>query len=162
MAGKDCTDVLLQNHYEQLTCTLPAGTGLIVSVVVFTRVGLGETLESTHEMLLGYAQPYVTRVEHVDCLPSNTSGSISFCPRGGGGILTVTGNNFGSTGAVLLIDGELCTDVTHDELSPHDRLTCTLPPGTAALAAIVFIQAGGSVAPITNSSITVRVLISLT
>ena len=152
------------NWYSYFVCILPPGSGAQVPVaaVIPLGTGLSDTISSIPKMLLGYAHPYVTRVEHVDCLPSNTSGSISFCPRGGGGTLTVTGNNFGSTGAVLLIDGELCTDVTHDELSPHDRLTCTLPPGTAALAAIVFIQAGGSVAPISNSSITVRVLISLT
>jgi len=154
--GESCLNVTSYDSYSQLFCNLPPGSGARVSLVASIITGTSDTISSLPIMLLGYADPYITRVAHVDCLPSNTSGSVTSCPRIGGGTLTVIGNNFGSADAVVLIDGELCVDVVHDEQSPHYRLRCTLPAGTAANAAIVFIQAGGSVAIITNSSATVR------
>ena len=156
MAGEECTDVMLHNYYEKLTCTLPTGTGSVVPVIVYTKVALSETLESNPKMLLGYAQPQVTLVAHTECLSSISGGSIYSCPRDGGGTLTIFGTNFGADDALVLIGGELCSNLAHDEDTPHSRVTCTLPLGTAANAEVVFIQSGGAIAPITNSSITVK------
>ena len=161
MDGASCSILTYYSSYSSLVCILPPGSGAQVSIEASIATynmatSTSDTLSSIPKMLLGYANPDITSVMHIYCVATNVSGSITSCPRTGGGTLTVIGNNFGSADAVVLIDGEICTYVVHDEQSPHDRLTCTLPSGTAANSAILFVQAGGSIAITTNSSTTVR------
>ncbi|TMW57407.1 hypothetical protein Poli38472_003332 [Pythium oligandrum] len=48
------------------------------------------------------------------------------CPRAGGQRLTISGKHFGTSDAIVNINGVECTDVVHT--IPESELECTLPP----------------------------------
>jgi hypothetical protein len=59
--------------------------------------------------------------------------------------VTVSGLNFGVSGATVLIGASLCTDTTHNPSTPHRRIVCSIPQGTGADLPIIFLQNGGSI-----------------
>ena len=61
--------------------------------------------------LVNYAPPNITGISHVDCTAdSNDALFLSDCPRVGGGVLTISGTNFG-TNAAVMIGSMMCGNV---------------------------------------------------
>lgn len=157
--GKHCTAVTVIDE-ATVECTLPEGVG--VAGVVAGTVGLplipseedplpGEEREyvpdldalavtgpgawrSPEMFLLTYARPRITAVRGCSDLGTSTVD----CPKEGGTTVTITGTNFGSSGALVLVGEQQCTNVVHVE--PHVRLTCTMPPGSGENRAVRVIN----------------------
>ncbi len=51
------------------------------------------------------------------------------CLREGGDRITITGHNFGLSGARVSVGGRPCIHLTHDV--PETQVSCTAPAGTA-------------------------------
>ncbi len=73
---------------------LPAGTGLEVNVLITVPAG-NTLLQSDPRPWVGYAGPIITHLFHANCT-FHSSGLIN-CPRAGGGLVTITGSNFGQS-----------------------------------------------------------------
>ena len=131
---------------NQLTCNLPAGTGKNVALTVLIRTTVNDVLQSPNEYIISYAAPVITIVTHSNCQPSTSSTlNLVDCPRAGGGKLTITGQNFGSTGVVVLVGSEICGNLVHVPSSNQAEIVqCTLPSGIATNLGLIFIQSGGS------------------
>lgn len=69
--------------------------------------------------------------------------SIENCNRYGGDIITVFGNNFGKSGASIIIGTTNCINTLHSSLTPHSLLTCRLPSGTCTSCPIFVLQNAG-------------------
>ena len=96
--GKACTNVTTVND-SYATCTVPAGTGATVSVLLHN-----EDLVSVPYLKLGYAAPHITVLYHDACTSDpETSLKLKACLREGGGTLTITGQDFGIEGAVAIV-----------------------------------------------------------
>jgi len=131
---------------NQLTCNLPAGTGKNVALTVLIRTTVNDVLQSPNEYIISYAAPVITIVTHSNCQPSTSSTlNLVDCPRAGGGTLTITGQNFGSTGVVVLVGSAICGNLVHVPSSNQVEIVeCTLPSGIATNLGLIFIQSGGS------------------
>ncbi len=110
--------------------TLPPGVGT-------AQVTLREHGCSSAPLTLGYAAPAVTRVE--GC-PEQYGDTTNDCPTGGNIIIYVSGENFGPSGAAILVGGLPCTNVYAPTGDPHHRLACTLGPGTGVDLPVVVIN----------------------
>lgn len=125
----------------RVVLTLPVGTGP-AAVVISTNAG-----QSTARYLITYAQASFTSITGCACsrggpCPAPGAGPID-CLRTGEEI-TITGNNFGVRGAIVLLVGVgNCENVTHDKDTPHNKLTCMLPAGYALHVPIAILQLGG-------------------
>jgi hypothetical protein len=129
-------------RFDQLSCLLPAGTGASVSVTVLIRISMDEVLRSAAVYKIGYAPPVVTGVFHSNCVGQSGSAlALVDCPRAGGGTLTITGQNLGINGAVVLVGSGLCGNLLH--VLASTQVQCTLPPGIATYLGVIFIQSGG-------------------
>ena len=116
-----------------------------MNVRLRTRIDTKLALESASRPLLGYNAPRIASMAHPACVGSGTL-TLTACPRvGQEGRLTLTGSNFGSQGAVVLVGADLCANVVHDE--SHSRVSCVLPNGAALSAPVLLIQSGGAVSP---------------
>ena len=105
-------------------------------------------------IVTGYAGPNISAISHSDCIPeqlddlnentteSTASAVLQECPRYGGGLLTIIGDNLGIEGAVVLIGTGICSALTHN--TPSTLVTCELPPGTGLGLGVTFIQNGGA------------------
>ena len=147
IGGVVCPNAALQSDEITLTCQLPAGTGQNVNVIVRTRIDAKSALESTPRPLLGYNAPRIASMAHPACVGAGTR-TLTACPRAGQGRLSLTGSDFGSKGAVVLVGADLCTNVVHDEA--HTGVSCLLPMGTTLAAPVLLIQSGGAVSPTGN------------
>jgi len=85
-----------------------------------------------------YAKPNITQVE--GCKERED------CKREGGDKVTLVGENFGAGGAQVLLNGEACDSVTHDDSDPHRKLVCVLPKGKGLNRGFSVIQLNGKVA----------------
>ena len=138
VADKACTDPVFANN--ELTCRLPVGSGLVVSIAV-TLVVDDEVLQSASYALIGYAAPSISDIVHADCTV-DTNEALSGCPREGGGTLIIMGSNFASEGAVVIVGSSICGDLIHT--IPSTEIQCTLPSGTTQFAGVNLIQSGGA------------------
>ena len=57
------------------------------------------------------------------------------CLRRGGETITIVGENFAESDAIVLINGVPCTDVIH--LEPNVKIQCTLPPGEGSPSQVI-------------------------
>ena len=149
MFGSTCDNVSHSN-YEYISCDSPSGTGQLVPISVLSRVSDLIVIASEEYMLLGYAGPELTGVFHQHCISDKSNESVSLCPRAGGALLTITGTNFGSNYAMVLVGNHFCNEVVHDAQDPNGQVTCELPLGYSTGEAVLFVQNGGAVAPIRN------------
>jgi hypothetical protein len=139
--GSECF-IVTPIQEGSLVCLLPSGSGLFVDIIVRQKSDADSVLLSTPRKLLSYALPAITQLYHTECVFGSGSSLLFGCPRLGGGLLTLIGNNFGNSGAVVLVGSELCLNVIH--VQDSICVQCILPPGTSISTAVVFIQAGGS------------------
>jgi hypothetical protein len=80
----------------------------------------------------------------------SVAGNVSTidCPRAGQQRITITGRNFGQSGAVALVGSSLCTNVQQPlAQNPHRVLMCTIPAAITRFSIIdlpiLVIQSGG-------------------
>lgn len=119
-----------------LSCTLPRGVGLAIPIVIQVA-----GLTSPVYNLLGYAQPEISRLNHDDCTVSSDLIHLENCPRAGGGLLTITGRNFGFSGAVSIVGSRVCAN----PVQPTSlEIICELPSGQFPGEAVFIIQSGGA------------------
>jgi hypothetical protein len=50
------------------------------------------------------------------------------------------GNNFGASGARVLIGSSTCSNVVHDSLTPHRKITCQTPVGYSESLPVILVQ----------------------
>lgn len=108
MGGKVCS-VISFNH-TVILCSVPSGEGVSLSVAV-TVSG-----QSASSPLFSYDPPSVTSIASSD---TNTAG---------GGLLTVSGTNFGSSGYIV-INGQVCSSSS----LTHTLVICSIPAGAGSL-----------------------------
>eukprot|EP01105_Mastigella_eilhardi_P017200 TRINITY_DN3957_c0_g1_i2.p1 TRINITY_DN3957_c0_g1~~TRINITY_DN3957_c0_g1_i2.p1 ORF type:complete len:1904 (-),score=337.21 TRINITY_DN3957_c0_g1_i2:1008-6683(-) len=110
IGGSKCTDVKLFSD-ENLTCTVPAGSG---SVTLTIQVD-GQRSNSSY--LFTYQSPYIIE-------------SSTYTTPTSGGQVTIYGTNFGpsSTQVYVTVAGEQCTGPAHT----HTSITCLAPAGYGA------------------------------
>ncbi len=118
VGGAACP-VMAQTH-TQVECMLPPGTGLANTV----RLGLAGQLSGSKTF--DYAAPSLTAL-------SPTTGPIT-----GGVTLTLTGADFGASGASVTVGGTVCP-VTQQS---HEELRCTLPAGAGPNRPVLATTAG--------------------
>jgi hypothetical protein len=124
---------------SEVTCYLPVGTGLNLSVIISS----GGIIDAAPGYL-SYSLPTISNV--TGCAINDTvTGITSDCERIGGTRITVTGQNFGYELSNVLIAGQSCSNVVHDTLIPHQRVTCTTPSGSDVLQSVALIQRRGGV-----------------
>jgi len=123
---------------DTYVCVVPVGTGALVGV----KANIG-SCHGENQFMLGYVAPEVYLLEHIDC-ETGLDGGLEECPRTGGGTLTITGVNFGTSAAVF-VGTEFCEHVVHDASDPTSIITCDLPEGSTLNSAVLVIAAGGSV-----------------
>ena len=111
---------ITQHSHASITFVAPPGGGSAVPIALSVA---GQTAPTS---FYGYQPPSVTGTPTA----SLTSGST----------ITIDGQNFGQSGALVLIDGLVCTNVTH--AVAHTRLTCTAPAGFGSNHALVVVVAG--------------------
>ena len=91
---------------------------------------------SNPKNLLSYGFPQIYRVQGCK---QNSLKSTSNCPRTGGIRITIHGRNFGAVaGEVRIGSSWWCNEVAPDEETPHNKLTCLLPPGRNAQEVYVY------------------------
>jgi hypothetical protein len=91
--------------------------------------------------LVSYGTPVIARVS--GCVDAGDT--TDNCPRRGAAVVTLTGANFGNSGAQVLVGGAgVCSNVTHSPASPHTVVTFLLPPGVNAAASVMLAPASGS------------------
>jgi hypothetical protein len=135
--GDECFISSRTNDYVH--CTLPAGTGISLSVIVTSGSQYFEV-----PAMLSYAAPRITRMYSSQCMNVD-SFNLYNCPRQGNSLLTIEGTNFGSQGATVYIGGVSCTGVRHhaDESLSHSVIMCTLPQGSRTQRSVVVFQRYG-------------------
>jgi hypothetical protein len=138
-----------------VTCLLSPSQGLLALVTARYCLSNGasrclqitdpDILSDPAYPYLNFSYPRVTNILHSECTRVvDTDGLIlKDCPRQGGGWLTITGTNFGLTGAVVVIGVNFCSRVFHAK--PSSQLICWLPPGVSPDAAVYVTQAGGGI-----------------
>ena len=142
VASLPCLNPILL-AFDQLSCDLPAGTGKNVALTVLIRISSSEVLQSPVVYIVSYAAPVVSGVVHISCQQSTDSMlNLVDCPRAGGGTLTITGQNLGIDGAVVLVGSGFCANLMH--VSPSTQVNCILPAGIATNVGVIFIQSGGA------------------
>lgn len=106
-----------------LECTLPEGQGVSRPVVVTV-----DGQSSNGAVRFNYAAPVLTQV-------SPTTG-----PTSGGTPLTLTGSNFGISGAQVTVDGASCAVQSQS----HGQITCSSPAGSGTNRPVIVTVAGQS------------------
>lgn len=155
--GKNCTVTVKVGLSEcseptyvdenTFTCTLPAFTGknLAIRIIEFIT---GSVFSSTDVFLISYSSASITSVSGcTDVLTTTTE-----CPRGETSDITITGTNFGPSGATVLVGGLECANLTHSSVSPHTSVSCTAPGGTTENVDVILIQSSGAVSDIASLS----------
>jgi hypothetical protein len=110
--------------HTAITCTLPAGQGTNLPVVV-TSAG-----RSSNSGLFSYNPPAITGI------------SAASYPTSGGTLITITGSNFGLNHSVT-VGGQAAALQAG---SSHTQVICTLPEGQGTNVAVV-LTAGGQASP---------------
>jgi hypothetical protein len=136
IAGRQCSNIIRANN-THLTCKLPLGTGVGLSVIV--KSGSQRTEERDR---ISYATPALTSI--VGCERVSAT-SIRQCDRRGGDRIQLTGTNLGVSGATVSIGGVACTNLVHDARTPHQRLTCIIPEGSTQDRPVTVLQRYGEI-----------------
>jgi len=131
-----CENVTIVSS-NQVLCDLPSGAGINVPVVIFNG-----DIPSDSKDYVSYQQPHLNTIS--GCTQGFNSNHTYDCSRDGGQLITITGSNFNSFGAIVLIGGENCKDVKHDSNTPDSKVTCVIPASYGTLLAVQLIQGGGS------------------
>jgi hypothetical protein len=129
---------------SSVACTLPPGAGQPANLVLLQGIRYSEPnpRPAAPGVYLAYATPEIfTLGGSGSCQPDPSSaGSVKECNRLGGDTLVVMGRNFGEAPATVVVAGKLCLNVTHDPITPHFSLNCTLPPGSYANQPVILVQ----------------------
>ncbi len=135
MVGNNiCYDVRL-NGLNELKCSMPPGTG---------RQGLNISFSDffiRSDLNISYATPTIQSIQ--GCV--NVGATTIECSRSGGNHITITGTNFGASGAQVIIGDNICTNAQHDPISPHTKVTCTLPAGSGMNRSVRLISSGSDI-----------------
>ncbi len=107
--------------HTRVTCTLPAGTG--TKAVQVTTGG-----QTSNSSSFTYAAPAVSAV------------TPSTGPTTGGTLLTISGSNFGASGAAISVGGATCSLTQQTQT----QLICASPPGAGATNAVLVTVDGQS------------------
>ena len=104
--GNDCVIPSRTSAYvttTSLICALPVGAGLLRSVLVYQNSKFSNAVP-----YLSYALPTIERLLSAFC-NATADGSVGLvnCPRGGNVVLTVQGQNFGASGAKVVVAGQV-------------------------------------------------------
>lgn len=129
-----CGNIASPTPGSVLTCELPAGSGINQAV----RVVSGG-LFSPRETFVDYASATITSVQ--GC-PTDEGSTTTDCARTGGDIITISGDNFGVSGATVLVGTSQCTSLSHNSTTPHTSVSCTVPAG-GGTDPVFLIQSGG-------------------
>jgi len=78
-------------------------------------------------------------------LISSNSAALTECPRAGGGILTITGTNFGEDDALVLVGANVCSSSGYEQENDSTTIKCRLPIGSNVFTGVLVIQKGGQV-----------------
>jgi len=132
--NKRCTTIGTPSSTSAV-CRLPANVGADLLVTAKNTNNPESILESQPVYLVSYIPPAVASVS--GCTDSGSS-TID-CNRNGGTSLTIFGSNFGLSGALAYLCNTLCEPLTHDSLTPHEKLVCTMPPGVALNGEVMVI-----------------------
>ncbi|MFZ5441974.1 MAG: IPT/TIG domain-containing protein [Myxococcota bacterium] len=116
--GSASCPLVSQNH-TQVLCTLPAGDGVDLPVVL-SRDGL-----DSNTLLLSYDAPALVSLAGLK-------------PTAGGTTLTLSGSNFGASGATVSIGGVGCPLTSQT----HTQALCTVPAGTGVMLPVVLTRSG--------------------
>ncbi|MDB6024976.1 MAG: hypothetical protein JWM68_1199 [Verrucomicrobiales bacterium] len=137
VGGVLCRDIALLSS-TQAQCIVPPGTGQSLPVVVQSAGNLSQLFNG-----FSYVSPVIDGLQGAVTV-SNKVFNIS---RTNGAILTISGSNFGASGARVLVGGAIVTNVVHDTEFPHRKLTFQCPPRLSPPfyeLPVVVISAGGS------------------
>jgi hypothetical protein len=141
VSGDACAPLRNAIGTTQIECLLPSGTGQSQSVVVSSVSQFSAPVKT-----LSFAAPNITGVTGcVDTQLTSQMASTIGCNRDGGQIITITGTNFGVRGATILIGNTVCGSTTHDPITPHTKLRCTLPSSSLENRPVVVVQLNGAV-----------------
>ena len=100
--------------YTQISCRLPAGTGVQQEIIVFRGA-----VASYPQAIVSYALPVISSLEGCTMV----DGKVKVCNRTGSDLLTVRGTNFGESGAQVFVGGRPCVVPTGlPQLAHQNRL----------------------------------------
>jgi len=108
-----------------LTFLLPELKGGMSELMLWIQNGNGDLSFSTLEC----AAPSIESIESDACDNEDNFG-LKDCPTmSQSSKLTISGSNFGASGASVLLGG-VSLDTEHDSSSPHSKLICSFPTST--------------------------------
>jgi hypothetical protein len=140
VGGVSCSVVTAAAN--RVTCTLPAGYGRSRAVVVTHLIDNGET-KLNSEPVFSVSFKAATLDIIVGCQAvAGEPLQIDQCSRLSSQRITVRGENFGASRAVVLACGEPCANLVHTPGSEHTELECDLARGTLLSQELVVIQGG--------------------
>ena len=104
-------------------------------------------IQSDGVRYFNYSYPSITGVS--GCTATNNSKQIIDCSRQGGigEWVTISGKNFGSSGARAFISGYQCTETRHDPENKHTKLFCAYPAGTRTNEDVWVLNSRGGTTP---------------
>jgi hypothetical protein len=149
-AGVKCANARFGRIADEdvLSCELPEGFGKAPAVQV-TCYGRKSAFYSE---FLSYMPPSVVQIR--GCV--DTSFETEDCEKSQVNNITIVGQNFGASGAVVLVDGQVCTRNAHDVASPHTELLCTLPHEISGTdLGVLVLQRGGQLSGTEGGLLTV-------
>ena len=94
-----------------------------------------------HTIGLSLGQPVIEQILHEDCSASTAQTILSDCPRDGGNLLTIIGQNLDSSGNVILGGLIQCEGLVSVNATV---ITCSLPAGITQDTPILYIATDGS------------------
>eukprot|EP00456_Euglypha_rotunda_P054079 TRINITY_DN4371_c0_g1_i6.p1 TRINITY_DN4371_c0_g1~~TRINITY_DN4371_c0_g1_i6.p1 ORF type:complete len:1987 (-),score=164.31 TRINITY_DN4371_c0_g1_i6:96-5966(-) len=113
-----------------------SGTGLFVQVLRDAFLSQANTAAT-----ISYKGPTVSSIQAPACA---VTGFNAVCPTGdsvAASILTINGDNFGTSGASVFVGGMYCANLVHVD---ETKLTCTLPLGRDGDYPITVLKLGGT------------------
>ena len=134
ISGRQCSAIDRHNN-TYLTCLLPSSAGVGLPITI--KAG-SQRAESRNRIT--YTGPTITSIEGCDYV---SNAEIRECHRLGGNTIALNGRNFGVTASTVMVGGQNCLNVTHDKFRPHERITCTTPPGSATERSVTLLQRSG-------------------
>lgn len=139
IGAADCKNIVWVNA-TRLVCTLDAGAGLDLPVVVSSGL-----LFSPARPLVSYIAPSFTAIAASGGCAQAGATALVDCPRAPGGAVTVTlsGVGFGAANAVVFVGGVQAASVVHDAATPDARVTLLLPANFGLNKDVLLIQKDG-------------------
>lgn len=127
------------NHEDVIECRLPPGTGSAVALSVISNNVWAEGTAG----LLNYARPVIRAIH--GCAVTQTPTWIMDCSRKGGDVIIIEGDDFGDSGAAVMIGSNFCANVTHlgTGVSRHQSVQCIVPPGFGLGNTVMLLQQSG-------------------